>query len=345
MKKHFLALFALVCGLQIQAQATERLSVEDWAKTWTQATKDKKQTPFLTAALEKNIIDSCVDCRNKLILDTARQLFSAGKFKEAISEYNKITKGDIYWLFAIEEKGWAYFQLENYQKALSQSKTLLAPAFAEIVNPEAYLLQSLSLLKICDYKGVFDTHQVFKEKQKQRILEVQELAKSGWSVHLSDFLKNAKVFPLTFEEMGESSLHLPVMLLKDKEFQKYAIRYKTSEKVLENREKLNSNSIASIEKVHQQSYDSLKTRVQTLAKIETQANFKLIQKLNLVEVETIQRIHTDLNLGEDLYQKKKFSEVDSDKLVFIDDGKPWLDELDKFEIATKACLKGIRRKM
>lgn len=65
-----------------------------------------------------------------------------------------------------------------------------------------------------------------------------------------------------------------------------------------------------------------------------------------MEVEVIQRIHHDLDISDKLYSKEsQFKDVNSDKLVFMDDGRPWIDELDKYEVKTKSCDKNIRRKM
>lgn len=347
--RHLILTFSALGLLSFSAQAEniQRISTSEWAQSWILSWSPKKGLNFDTQDLEKKLLGTCIDCVNKEALKKARLQFGKGAFVEAISSYNLIPRANTYWLSAVEEKGWSYFRQENYEKALAQTKTLLAPQFAEIANAEAYLLQSLTQLKICDYKGVFETHTVFKEKQKTRILEVQNLAKSGWNEALETLLKKADKLPLTLEDMGDAVQHLPLMIFKDVEFQKQILRYKTSEAAIASAvvdSKYNS-LINNLEKFKDNSLSSLKKRVQALAQNETDKNFKIIQKLNLVEVEAIQRIHTDMNLSEDAYKKGKFQTVADDKLIFIDDGKPWIDELDKFEVTAKTCIKGIRRKM
>ncbi|WP_374028842.1 hypothetical protein [Bdellovibrio bacteriovorus] len=331
----------LVCGLNSQAIAADRVSTADWAKNWARSATANKA--FSTSDIEKKALGSCSDCENKSSLRKARQLFAKGQFDAAISSYNEIPRGNTYWLSAVEEKGWAYFRQENYEKALAQTKTLLAPQFAEISNSEAFLLQSLTQLKICDYKGVFETHQIFKEKQKNRIMEVQKLAKSGWNDALTQVLKKADQFPLTLDDMGDAVQRLPLLIYKDVEFQKQALRFKASEKAIYQVASPRLKNV--LEKANTDAFLALKKRVQELAQEETNENFVIIQKLNLVEVEAIQRVHTDMNMAEALYNENKFKDVQDDKLVFMDDGRPWIDELDKFEVASKACAKGIRRKM
>lgn len=333
----------VVCGMPKQARAAERMSAKEWAQGWVRSLNGKNPQAFSTTAMEKKTLGSCSDCEDKENLKKARDLFAAGKFDEALTAYNKIPRGSTYWLSAVEEKGWAYFRNEDYEKALAQTKTLLAPQFAEISNSEAFFLQSLTQLKICDYKSVFETHQIFKEKQKARVMEVQKLAQTGWNDSLTQFLKKADKFPLTLDDMGDAVQRLPLLIYKDVEFQKQALRFKASEKAISMVE--SAKMKASLEKMNDDSFRALKARVQELAQNETNDNFKIIQKLNLIEVEAIQRVHTDMNMSDDLYKKSQFQKVDDNKLVFMDDGRPWIDELDKFEVAAKTCAKGIRRKM
>lgn len=336
---------ALIFAMASPAFAAERVSVKEWAQKWASSLSTPKALAFSTADLEKKTLGSCSDCDNKTLITKARKDFEAGKYDQAINSYNKIPRANTYWLSAVEEKGWAFFRKGEFDKSLAQTKTLLAPQFAEIASTEAFLLQSLSQLKICDYKGLFETHQTFKEKQKARIMEVQALAKSGWNDSLTKFLKKADQFPLTMEDMGDSVSKLPLDIYKDIEFQKQALRFKASEKGIVFANAKNTTVLAKLEKINDDAFRALKKRVQVLAQEETDENFKVIQKLNLVEVEAIQRVHTDQALTDDMYDKKTFNKVDADKLVFMDDGRPWIDELDKFEVATKSCAQGLRRKM
>jgi len=337
---------ALVAGLHAQASAAERVSASAWAKSWVQSLNDKSNIQaFSTSSLEKKVLGTCEDCENKNAMKKARQLFAQGDYDAAIKTYNEIPRGNTYWLSAVEEKGWAYFRQNQFEKALAQTKSLLAPQFAEISNSEAYLLQSLTQLKICDYKGVFETHQIFKEKQKKRILEVQNLAKTGWNDDLANVMRKMDKFPLTLDEMGDSVQRLPLLLYKDIEFQKQALRFKTSQHAMALLGGKYPRLQKALDKINQDSFIGMKDRVQELAQEETNENFKIIQKLNLVEVEAIQRVHTDMNLSDSMYAESKFQKVGDDKLVFMDDGRPWIDELDKFEVSAKTCAQGIRRKM
>ena len=341
--RNFAYKLVLITGLMSSslALAGETVSVKDWTVKW--AAKNKNAVSFSTAELEKNIFSGCSDCANKKVMETARAEFAKGQYEKAFESYNKVPKANTYWLNAVEERGWAQFRMGQFEKAMAQTKTLLAPQFAEVVNSEAYLLQSLSQLKICDYKGVFETHRMFKEKQKSRIVEIQNLSETGWNDAMTALMKTVDRFPMTLKDMGPTVQTLPGQIYKDVEFQKQALRFKATERALNLAE--NSSLLAQLESQNDQAFKALKKRVRQLAQIESDANFATVQKLNLVEVEAIQRVHTDTGMADSMYKKSDFKKTNNDQLVFMDDGRPWIDELDKYEVSAKTCVQGLRRKM
>lgn len=329
--------------------ADERFTVEGWGQSFKDALK-KDDSRAMIALLDMKELEKkalAEDSATKTKLEKARELFAKKQFDEALVLYNQIPKGHDYWFQAVEERGWTYFRKNDSENAMAQTKTLLSPQFGEVVNSEAYFLQSLTQLKICDYKGVFETTQIFKEKQKKRIVDVQNLANTGNSEALDKVIANAGKFPLQVLDLGDSFLHLPVLYYKDLTFQSQLLRYKVSQKALETLKAQDGMTKlqSTLEKMNQESLAKLKSRMMVLAQQETAENKKIIQKLNLIEVEAIQRIHTDLSLSDEVYSKGKFKKTDEDQLVFMDDGRPWIDELDKFEVSAKACPQNIRRKM
>lgn len=343
------ALLLILLTAVLKAQAfDDRFSVKEWNQGFAQSLKKDglaKAAGYLDIdALEKKVLVS--KDSNKEKMTKARKLFAQGKHAEAIALYNQIPKGTDYWFQAVEERGWGFFRQDDMEKSLAQTKTLISPQFAEVVNSEAFFLQSLSQLKMCDYKSVFETHTLFKEKQKARIMAIQDLANSGSNEALTSFIAKTDFFPLRLTDVGTSMSSLPLLFYKDKAFQAELLKYKVSQKALETLKATSYAKLqAQMEKQSASSLNKLKSRIRELARQETDANFKIVQKLNLIEVEAIQRVHTDMAMDESLYNEKKFSKVDSDKLVFMDDGRPWIDELDKYEVVSKSCAKNIRRKM
>ncbi len=351
----FLFIFACVSGLSLKtAFAATSFSVSDWKRDFKNSL-DKKDHSRLEKlvdmdALLVKAVPACVDCDSKAKMKKARSLFSKGQYEQSIELYNKIPKGSDQWLVAVEERGWAYFRMGYPEKAMAQSKTLLSPSFAGTVGTESYFLQSLSQLKICDYKGVFETHGIFKEKQKSRILAVQQLSQANASDKVQIVAKKANHFPVQLKELGDEALLFPQLFHKDREVQTQMFRNRLAQSGLEalstaGNSKLNARLAASFEKIQQHSLNQLTKRIQTLAQQETEDSQKLIQKLNLVEVEAIQRMHSDIEISDEAYAKGNFRQTTDNDLVFMDDGRPWIDELDKYEVSAKACPSNIRRKM
>jgi len=335
------------------ARAEDRMTAQKWSESFGASirAKDTKQTLQLIDfnSMDKKVIVACDDCGNKDKMAKARKLYAKGEYDAARELYSQIGKGSAYWLQATEEKAWTYYRQNKFEDSLSQTKTLLSPQFASYVNSESYFLQALAELKSCNYKQVFETNKLFKEKQKARLVEIQTLAKTGTNAAFQNVIASAKAFPLRFSDIGENANHLPQEFYKDIELQRQMMRYalvgkalnilrtqaaQTSEKLQETFEKTQASSLA-----------AMQNRMKQLATAETNDNFKIVQKLNLVEVEAIQRLHIDVELDKKLFKKGNFNDTNAEQLVFVDDGRPWIDELDKYEVRTKACPQNIRRKM
>jgi hypothetical protein len=351
MIKLLLSTTILASALSLQAQAAERFYLSTWEKSFKSSVKTAAdaEKALNTSGIEKQYLSLCTDCDNKDAMKQARTVYAKGNYDEAIRLYNEIPRGNDYWMNAVEEKGWAYFRQDDFEKSLAQTKTLLSPQLSETANSEAYLLRSLSLLKICDYKEIFANHQNFKEKQKAKILEIQNLAETGYNDTFKTVILKSEQFPLDAKELGDGVKHLPTLFFKDKELQKQLLRFKMTAKaqtLIEQDANLNSPKLlAKVDSLNTEALKQLKNRMKVLAQEETNANFKIIQKINLVEVEAIQRVHADQELTDSSFKKSNFKKTNEDQLVFMDDGNPWIDELDKFEVSSKSCVKGIRRKM
>jgi hypothetical protein len=90
------------------------------------------------------------------------------------------------------------------------------------------------------------------------------------------------------------------------------------------------------------SVPAMEKRLQELAKVENDENYRILQKLNLIEVESIQRVHME----------SKFTHVQGqvqpgkDDLVFEDDKNDvWLDELNSYQAKVSRCAKKSGRTM
>ncbi|HRO68060.1 MAG TPA: hypothetical protein PL182_10885 [Pseudobdellovibrionaceae bacterium] len=358
MKSLSVLLLSLAIGTSSSALANEVLSMKDWTSRLDAALKAGKASE-ISRQLDLGRIESNVlavrNVKERQLMIRARSAYKAGKLDEAIKLYNQVPKGSDSWLEAVEEKGWAYLLKNDTEKALAQTKTLLAPTFLPVVGSEPFLLQTLSQLKICDYKEILETNKSFKESQRARLVAVQDLADKGTSDSLAKAISKVDQFPIAFAEIGEESKTLPRLFHRDREAQKLILRMKMAEagvpvlkQALANGTKfrsLASKSIARLEANAASARKALPARMKNLAQAEVNDSFRVIQKLNLIEVETIQRVHTDQQLDQDSYSKGKFAVAGADQLVFPDDGHPWIDELDKYQVQVNACPSNVRRKM
>ena len=348
--KGFNILLSVLFVVASTAQAADRFSVQDWKESFARAVakNDSAKITELTnfKKLEEKAIPACTDCESKKKMAQARDLFAKADFAGSEKLYNQIPKGSDLWLEAVEERGWSHFRRDDFEKTLAQTKTLLSPQFVGAVNSEAFFLQSLAQLKICDYEGILTTHQNFKEKQRSRITEIQELSKTGVNEPLKKVIAQTDKFPLRYEDLGEALTKLPLLFYRDLEVQRNLLKLKVAQAALT---VVPEGSVAGSKldfvKLKNESSLSLQNRIKALAEQENNENSKIVQKLNLVEVEAIQRIHTDMKLSQSMYKEGEFKKTNDDQLVFMDDGQPWIDELDKYDVAAKSCAKNIRRKM
>ena len=169
---------------------------------------------------------------------------------------------------------------------------------------------------------------------------------------MNQVIERADAFPLSFQEVGEPAKNLPRLFYRDQKLQVDLLQVKLTS-ALEGLSdfastKLTdafSKTLAQYKQAAASAKQDLQERVKALAQTETDENFKIVQKLNLIEIETIQRIHADRELDKNSYTKGKFKQASVDDMVFPDDGQPWMDELDKYQVRVNSCPQDLRRKM
>lgn len=326
-------------------------SIEDWAGQLRAAAvkgSDKELAKLLDrAALEKKIF---VPSRtpDRQALSQARKLYAKGRMTEAIAKYDQVKAGSPEWLEALEEKGWASLRRGDFEKAMAETKTLLSPHLRPVVGSEPFLLQSLAQLKVCDYEAALKTNALFKESQKTRILELQKLADTAKSQAADELIDAVTEFPLTLKETGSKASMLPRQAYRDLEFQKAVFRYKTAQAAIPALGRSRALSVVKalpqLERDLTRARAAAMKRLAKLARIESDENYAVIQKLNLIEVDTIQRVYIDVDNARK-QEAAEFAAVGDDELMFIDDGDTWIDELDNFQVRLNACPQDTRRKM
>lgn len=84
----------------------------------------------------------------------ARMYYSTGEYDKSVSYYNDIGQKNPYWLDALFESSWAYFQADDYNRALGNLHSLNSPFFNDQYYPEAPILQAVIFFYNCQFDQV-----------------------------------------------------------------------------------------------------------------------------------------------------------------------------------------------
>lgn len=84
----------------------------------------------------------------------ARMFYSTGEYEKAIKYYANIGQDSKYWLNSLFESSWAYFQTDEYNRALGNLHSLNSPFFNDQYYPEAPILQAVIFFYNCQFDQV-----------------------------------------------------------------------------------------------------------------------------------------------------------------------------------------------
>lgn len=242
-------------------------------------------------------------------MKNARLLFEKKKFQDAIKVYQSVSSGSDLWSEALEEEAWAHLHLKEHDEALALLKTLMAPPMKNEIGPEPYLLLTLIQLRLCDYDEVFKVLKRFKDDIKPRYEALKAIAKDGTSLAFERILsESAASKSIERSKVGADIKILPKAFYRD------------------------SILLSSLKRGL-----SPKPRMKVLASRDVSEIESVLRKLHLIEVESVQRMHSQLHLA-DAVTAPKGIERNANTLVFPDDEDDvWLDELNNYRVNAKGC--------
>lgn len=87
-------------------------------------------------------------------LSMARTFYSTGEYDKSIDYYSQVPQRSEYWLEALFESSWAYFQTDQYNRALGNLHSLNSPFFNDEYYPEAPILQAVIFFYNCRFDEV-----------------------------------------------------------------------------------------------------------------------------------------------------------------------------------------------
>jgi tetratricopeptide (TPR) repeat protein len=266
---------------------------------------------------------------DQALMTAARVFYQDGNFETAKKYYSKIPQRSPLWLESIEERAWADVRSQDYEQALAEMKTLLAPVFSPAVGPEPFFLSSLARLKICDYYGVFTTLKEFKTRFRDRLKQLQDLSATGTTPAAAKAL-NALESDGRLEGVGSDIQFLPRGFDRD-------VTIERSAQVLRELRKETPTLTGQMKSWGERSEGhaqvTIRERLKTLAARDLEDTAKILRKLNIVDVEAIQRSHIKTNLADG----KAKAQPKGDVIHFPDEGEVWLDELTHYTVDAKEC--------
>ncbi len=97
-------------------------------------------------------------------ISLARIFYSTAQYRLALKYYDKVPVESAQWLEALLESAWAFFQIDNFEKALGNLHTLDSPYFSDQYFPESHVLRAVIQFTTCNYASV--------EKDAQRFMAI-----------------------------------------------------------------------------------------------------------------------------------------------------------------------------
>ncbi|MDZ4677973.1 MAG: hypothetical protein SGI74_10770 [Oligoflexia bacterium] len=280
---------------------------------------------------EQQLID-----HDQILMAAARMLYQDNKLDKSLRYYNLISKNSDYWLEALEEKAWIYTRSKQYEKALAELTTVLTPFFASQLGPEPYFLASFDNLKICDYNSIFKIIVEFKKRYRSRVVEIERLAHSGTSPEVTKALAKLQNGYVSLATLGPDVEKLPRFFNRDEILLRQITREKYLSEEVSVATKLEISEVIKTAKAHLDiSKTEITKKIKLMAKVDMSEISKNLQKLQIVEVEAIQRMHANPKKSD---EDKSFQKItDNNVIEFPYRDEIWLDELDHYQVNAKGC--------
>jgi len=289
-------------------------------------------------------------------ITAGRLLFQNGYFDAAIKYYEKVAKNSDYWTEAQEEMGWAFIRKGEPNNAMAISQSLVANNLNYQVSPEAFFVRSLSQLKVCDYKGVTETLQVFPKRFKERTKTLEAMVATPATADVDKGIALLKSKKIDVQDLGKTAQSLPRRFAHDERLYQFSQAQKHLEDEAQVAEKLYAKSLAltglqgSFEKLKQNTLQraqmakaSAYSRVKELAKEEVGETKEILRKLHIVEAEVIQQVSLADKIAKNAKgndEKKGVTGYNgtAEVMKFPADEEVWFDELSNYRVdVKKAC--------
>lgn len=126
-------------------------------------------------------------------LSLARIYYSTKHWESAMAAWNKVPQSSEYYLDALFEESWAFFQVDKLDRALGNIHTINSPFFEEHFYPESSILKAVIYFGQCMYDDAQQTVIEFRTRYEPIQSEIQStLAKFQGNQEFFDFLRKLR---------------------------------------------------------------------------------------------------------------------------------------------------------
>jgi len=124
--------------------------------------------------------------KDRVYLSIGRVQYQLGKLNAALDAYGKVRAGSPSWLEALQERAVVMLRQGRPEDALATLKTVVSPLYEDQIRSEAFFLMAFAQMRICDYKSVFTTLELFKDRYREKV-------KAWEAAEATDFVARRKL--------------------------------------------------------------------------------------------------------------------------------------------------------
>jgi len=132
------------------------------------------------------------DFKSLVSLTLGRFLFERGSYKEAIANYENVSREHPLWVDSLIEKGWAQVKLGDYSGAIGNMFTLHSPFFKDAFIPESYVIRTIGYLNLCQFGDADNTLSYLETEYPKQKRDIANFVKRKDSYYktLTDYLSS-----------------------------------------------------------------------------------------------------------------------------------------------------------
>lgn len=285
--------------------------------------------------------------KSLISLTRARILFGRGELEAAMTEYQKVPRGDDHWFKAMEEMAWIHMRKAEYEQAISQVKNITLPLWSPFISAEPYFVQALAHLRICNYHEVFKSTQLLRQRLKDRSKNLEELADGQWTTAAKKTLEKIDQTGNSTAEFQTHIQNLPPLFWRDQEFNRWAqvraaalgeaktMSQLQKDLVLGASKKWDILSLSAKNRSEIAKRQILK-RWQDLAGSELKDMKLIIQKMHIAEAQVIQNMYMT-DESQKFRNTRKIQRSEDDLVFPVDKDEVWIDEVGHYKVEVKDC--------